>query len=94
MPELACVTATVYGKVQGVFYRAFTSRVAKSLSLKGYARNLSRFNAVEIYAEGEKEKLEEFIRQLEIGPPEALVDKIDIKWAQFTGQFSQFEVRY
>ncbi|MBM3166076.1 MAG: acylphosphatase [Chloroflexi bacterium] len=94
MPELACITATVYGKVQGVFYRAFTSRVAKSLSLKGYARNLPRFNAVEIHAEGEKEKLEEFIRQLEIGPPEALVDKIEVKWAQFTGQFSQFEVRY
>lgn len=94
MPELACITATVHGKVQGVFYRAFTSRVAKSLGLKGYTRNLPRCNAVEIYAEGEREKLEELIRQLEIGPPEALIDRVDVKWAQFTGQFSQFEVRY
>lgn len=94
MSELACITATVHGQVQGVFYRAFTSRVAKSLGLKGYARNLPRLNAVEIYVEGEKGKLEELIRQLEIGPPEALVDRVEVKWAQFTGQFSQFEVRY
>jgi acylphosphatase len=49
---------------------------------------------VEIYAEGEKGKLEELVRQLEIGPPEALVDRVEVEWAQFTGQFSQFEVRY
>jgi acylphosphatase len=94
MPELAYLTATVYGKVQGVYYRAFTSRVAKSLGLRGYARNLPRMNAVEIHAEGDREKLEELIRQLEIGPPESLVEKIDVNWSEFTGQFSNFEVRY
>ena len=35
MSALACVTATVYGKVQGVYYRAFTSRIAKSLGVRG-----------------------------------------------------------
>lgn len=94
MPELAYVTATVHGQVQGVFYRAFTSRLAKALGLRGYARNLPRLGAVEIHAEGEKEKLEELIRQLEVGPPEALVEKIDVNWSAFTGQFSNFEVRY
>ena len=94
MPELACVTAIIHGKVQGVFYRAFTSRIAKSLGLRGYARNLPRFDALEICAEGDKEKLEELIRQLEIGPPEALVDRIEVKWSPFTGQFSHFDVRY
>lgn len=94
MPELAYLTATVYGHVKGVYYRAFTSRVAKSLGLRGYVRNMPQMSAVEIHVEGNKEKLEELIRQLEVGPPESLVEHIDIKWSAFTGQFSNFETRY
>jgi len=94
MNELACATVTVHGKVQGVFFRAFTSRIAKSLGLRGYTRNVPRSNAVEICAEGEKQKLEELIKQLEIGPPEALVERIETTWMPFTGHFPNFEVRY
>jgi acylphosphatase len=94
MNELACATVTIYGKVQGVFFRAFTSRAAKSLGLRGYTRNVPRSNAVEICAEGEKQKLKELISQLEIGPPEALVERIEVTWVPFTGHFSHFEVRY
>lgn len=94
MSELAYLTATVYGHVKGVYYRAFTSRVAKSLGLRGYVRNMPQMSAVEIHVEGNKEKLEELIRQLEVGPPESLVEHIDIKWSAFTGQFSNFETRY
>lgn len=94
MSALACATITVHGKVQGVYYRAFTSRIAKSLGVRGYARNLPRLDAVEVVAEGEKEKLEELAKQLEVGPPEALVDKIEVKWSSFTGEFPNFDVRY
>ena len=94
MSELAYFSATIYGHVQGVFYRAFTSRVAKALGLKGYVRNLPKPGVVEVHAEGSKEKLEELIKQLEAGPPESLVEKIDVKWSEFTGKFSNFEVWY
>jgi len=94
MPELAYLTATVYGHVKGVYYRAFTSRLAKSLGLRGYVRNLPQMNGVEIHAEGQREKLEELIRHIEVGPPESLVEHIDIKWSAFTGQFSNFEIRH
>ena len=94
MSELAYLSATIYGHVQGVFYRAFASRVAKALGLKGYVRNLPKPGVVEIHAEGNKEKLEELIKQLEEGPPESLVEKIDVKWSEFTGKFSNFEVLY
>ena len=94
MPELAYVSATIHGQVQGVFYRAFASRLAKSLGVRGYVRNLPRLNAVEVHAEGDKESLEELVRQLEIGPPEALVEKMEVNWSAFTGQFSNFEARY
>lgn len=93
MAELAYLTATVYGHVKGVYYRAFTSQLAKALGLRGYVRNLSQMNAVEINVEGPKDKIEELVRQLEVGPPEAVVDHIDVRWSSFTGQFSNFEVR-
>ena len=93
MSELAYLEVKVYGHVKGVYYRAFTSRLAKSLGLRGYVRNLPQMGAVEINAEGPKEKLEELVRQLEVGPPESLVDHMDVEWSAFTGQFSKFEVR-
>jgi acylphosphatase len=50
-------------------------------------------HAVEVVAEGEKSKLEELIRQLEGGPPESLVEKVDVKWSDFTGEHVHFEIR-
>jgi acylphosphatase len=94
MSELAHMSATVTGHVQGVFYRAFASRVAKSLGVRGYVRNMPpRTQSVEVVAEGEKSKLEDLLRQLEGGPPESLVDKVEVKWSNFTGEFVNFETR-
>ena len=94
MSELAHMSAIVTGHVQGVFYRAFASRVAKSLGVRGYVRNLPpQTQSVEVVAEGEKSKLEDLVRNLEGGPPESLVDKVEVKWSDFTGEFSNFETR-
>ena len=94
MSELAHMSVTVTGHVQGVFYRAFASRLAKSLGLRGYAHNLpNQMHAVRVVAEGDKDKLEELLRQLEGGPPEALVENIDVEWSDFTGEFVNFEIR-
>lgn len=93
MSNLAHLEALVEGHVQGVYFRAFTLRLAKSLSIKGYVRN-TRSGDVEVIAEAEREKLEELLRQLKIGPPEAIVEKIDIKWSEYTGQYGTFDVRY
>ena len=94
MSELSHVSVTITGHVQGVYYRAFTSRVAKALGLRGYVHNLPpQMHAVEVVAEGDKEKLEELLRQLEVGPPEALVEKIEANWSDFTGEHARFEIR-
>lgn len=92
MPDLSHVEVMVSGEVHGVFFRAFTSRIAKKLGLKGFVHN-TPFGAVEVAAEGPREKLEEFVAELHKGPPEALVDKVDVKWSDFTGQFGNFEIR-
>jgi acylphosphatase len=92
--ELASVQAVVYGYVQGVFFRSFVSRRANELGLTGYVRNLPDGQAVEVHAEGERNKLEELIDYLKIGPPAAMVKRVVTDWSEYTGSYSGFGVRY
>jgi acylphosphatase len=66
----------VTGRVQGVFYRASTARVAASLGLRGHARNLPD-GSVEVLALGSAAALaalEDFLRR---GPPRAAVATVE-----------------
>lgn len=94
MSELASVLATVHGRVQGVFFRAFVERHAKALRLTGYVRNLLGGRALEVWAEGEKENLDELLNHLKNGPPRARVERVDVEWSEYGGRFSRFGVRY
>ena len=94
MTDLASVRAIVYGYVQGVFFRAFVSRRATELGLTGYVRNLPGGEAVEVNAEGKRNKLEELIGYLKVGPPAAKVEKVVTDWSEYTGGYSGFSIRY
>jgi acylphosphatase len=94
MVDVAHFSATVYGRVQGVFFRYFVQNVARGLGLKGYVRNLANGDAVEVQAEGEKQQLNKLLGQLKVGPPGAQVEKVEVKWAGYSGQFDDFSVRY
>lgn len=94
MAELASVKVTVYGRVQGVFFRASTRQRARELGLTGYARNLRDREAVEVRAEGEKARLDELIEYLEVGPPGARVERLEIDWAEYTGNYADFGISY
>ena len=83
----------VHGRVQGVFFRSFVAEVATKLGLFGYVRNL-RDGTVEVYAEGEKEQLEELIEHLKVGPPAARVAKVATNWSEYTGNYSSFKISY
>lgn len=93
MSDLARIQAVVHGRVQGVYYRAFTFRIARSLSLSGWVKN-SRSGDVEVQAEGAREDLEALLKQLKVGPEGASVSEIDVTWSDYTGDFSGFNVRY
>jgi acylphosphatase len=82
-----------FGRVQGVFFRDHTQKWASSLSLTGWVRNL-RDGRVEVLAEGDKEKIEELINRLKQGPPLAQVEKIDVEWEDYMGEFSDFRVTH
>ena len=94
MTELTHVSATVYGRVQGVNFRYFVRNAARTLGLKGYVCNLASGDAVEIQAEGEKRQLDNLIEQLKTGPPGSLVKSIGIEWSDYSGQFTDFSIRY
>jgi acylphosphatase len=91
MDDFAALHAVARGRVQGVYYRAFTSKVAIALGLNGYVHNLPD-NSVEIIAEGDKKQLQKLPYLLKQGPPGARVDNLELSWTEYTGQYSDFSV--
>lgn len=87
--DLVSLEARVYGRVQGVFFRASVTRQARELGISGYARNLTD-GSVEVRAEGEQPKLSKLVEYLGVGPPAARVDKVTTHWSKYTGRYSGF----
>jgi acylphosphatase len=69
---------TIKGRVQGVFFRASTRRVAESLGITGHAINLPDGN-VEVLACGESKALDRLGAWLHDGPPHARVDEVSAR---------------
>ena len=70
----------VYGRVQGVFFRNWTSDQARSLGLRGWVRNRLD-GSVELVAYGEDGLVEALIAACGTGPPAAKVERIEIEIA-------------
>ena len=66
----------VYGRVQGVSFRAYTQEKAESLGLAGFVCNEAD-GSVYIEAEGAEPELAEFVRWLHQGPPMAQVTRVE-----------------
>ncbi len=79
------------GRVQGVGFRFFTCQCAHNFGIGGWVRNLSNGD-VEVHAEGEKRTLNQFLAQVESGPPLALVSDIEVRGVQ-TKNYPQFSVQ-
>jgi acylphosphatase len=85
--------AFVSGRVQGVGYRAFTRNKAKLLGLKGFVRNLPD-GRVEVYAEGDEEKLIRFSDYLKKGPFFAKVTNVEYQFLEPRGSHEDFVILY
>lgn len=85
------VELVIEGRVQGVFYRASARDEAERLGLTGEVRNLPD-GRVEAIAEGERERLEEFIAWCRRGPALAEVEEVRIRWTEVSGEFISFRV--
>jgi len=91
MKELRLIR--IHGKVQGVGYRAFATRVARRLGLKGSIQN-QRDGTVEAMVEGEKKVIEEWLEELRQGPRHAEVTQIDQETRRFTGRLGDFDWKF
>jgi len=90
--DLARVRMIIRGRVQGVFFRASAADVARTVGVRGFARNRAD-GAVEIVAESTRKNLERMLEWAQTGPSRARVDEVRAEWSEATGEFSGFAIR-
>jgi acylphosphatase len=87
------IEATVYGHVQGVYFRQATQQSARRFGLSGWVAN-EWDGTVQVIAEGEEQALEQLVDFLHDGPPSARVERVQANWLAATGEFDDFQVRW
>lgn len=93
MSERRRLRLQVRGRVQGVWFRAFTKEQADALGLHGWVRNLPD-GGVEVVAEGEAAALQELEARCRRGPPAARVQELArVDEGPATGELLGFTVR-
>ena len=83
---------TVTGRVQGVFFRAWTREQAEALGVAGWVRNAPDGH-VEAHIEGDDAAVEQMIERMRGGPPSARVEDLRT-WDVEPCGFDGFEVRH
>ena len=82
----------VTGRVQGVFFRAWTRDEAKALGVTGWVRN-NDDDSVEAHLEGSEAAVAKMIDLMAQGPSHARVDNVDVEEVDPEGS-ARFEVRH
>jgi acylphosphatase len=93
MENKARLQVLISGRVQGVFYRAYTRDQARARGLTGWVRNLPDGRVAAVF-EGDREQLKAMLAWCRQGPPYAHVDEILEDWQPYQGEFSEFSIRY
>ena len=82
---------SVSGRVQGVFFRASTHRLASNLGLKGLVRN-EPDGSVYIEVEGEQVSIDKLLKWIGLGgPPQGEVHNYECIEAEMKG-FKSFDI--
>ena len=82
----------IAGRVQGVFFRAWTAERAEALGVAGWVRNC-RDGSVEALLQGQAAAVSELIEALHRGPPSARVERVEVADAD-PEPLSGFAVRH
>jgi acylphosphatase len=81
------------GVVQGVGFRYFVLRAAARHQVKGTVRNRPD-GRVEVIAEGDRDAMDEFKKDLATGPSLAEVTSLDEFDTPVTGRYHEFRIDY
>ncbi|MBB4633729.1 acylphosphatase [Sphingosinicella soli] len=71
----------IHGRVQGVWYRAWTLETAQRLGLDGWVRNRID-GTVEALAVGAPDAVDKLITACHAGPPAAKVERVEVEAAE------------
>jgi len=91
--EKARAHVYISGRVQGVFFRAWTEDEAVKRGLTGWVRNLAD-GRVEALFEGDREAVEDMVKACWRGPHGAKVTNVEVRWEPFKGEFKDFRIVY
>ena len=86
------VHVRVSGRVQGVYYRAYTRDRAKSLGITGWVRNIPG-GGVEAVLEGERRQVGEMLKAMKSGPSGSVVLGMELSEIEAKG-YNDFEIKY
>ena len=87
-----CCRFRITGRVQGVFFRDSTRRVAQQLGITGFAKNEAD-GSVLVLACGTQSALEHLAEWLKSGPRLASVDRVLAEPADVSEKLDSFVVR-
>jgi len=80
----------VYGSVQGVFFRYTTRKVARTIGLTGFVKNLAD-GSVYIEAEGTESDLKKLLEFEKKGPKYAKVENIKYEFKEAQNRYKGFD---
>lgn len=83
---------TVYGRVQGVFFRTTTQEKAIGLGLTGFVKNMPD-GTVYIGAEGEEEALKKLVAWCYRGSYGAKVVSVEVREGELE-RYEEFDIEY
>ena len=86
------VHVRVSGRVQGVYYRAYTRDRAKSLGINGWVRTIPG-GGVEALLEGERRQVGEMLKAMKSGPSGSVVLGMELSEIEAKG-YNDFEIKY
>jgi acylphosphatase len=86
------VHVRVSGRVQGVFYRAYTKAQAQELGVKGWVHNVPG-GGVEAVLEGERQKVGELVSLMKTGPEGSMISGLELSELKCKG-YEDFKIIY
>ena len=86
------VHVRISGRVQGVYYRAYTRDRAKSLGINGWVRNIPG-GGVEAVLEGERRQVGELLKAMKSGPSGSVVLGMELSEIE-AKCYNDFEIKY
>jgi len=83
----------IEGRVQGVFFRAYTQEAALQFGVTGWVRNLPD-RRVEALLEGEEEQVQRMIAWCYKGSPASRVERVIVEEIPYSGKYANFRITY